>query len=61
MTRDPIGRLWRRLPNLGRREREAIEHMSRQLATQLLRDPLTRLGDDRDGRRSQAARDLFDL
>ena len=59
--REELGRLWRRLPNLGRREREAIEHMSRQLATQLLRDPLTRLGDDRDGRRSQAARDLFDL
>lgn len=59
--REELGRLWRRLPDLGSREREAIEEMSHQLATQLLRDPLTRLGDDRDGRRAQAARDLFDL
>lgn len=40
----------------------AIRHrMSGQLARRLLREPLERLGRDRDGRHERAARDLFGL
>lgn len=56
-----LGRLWRRLPDLDHDEREEIEQMTRHLAMKLLRDPLARLGDDVDGRRARAARDLFGL
>lgn len=59
--RAELGRLWRRLPDLGDAEREEIERMTRHLAMNLLRDPLAKLGDDVDGRRARAARDLFGL
>lgn len=59
--RAELGRLWRRLPDLGDAEREEIERMTRHLATNLLRDPLAKLGDDVDGLRARAARDLFGL
>jgi hypothetical protein len=35
--------------------------MSRRLAARLLREPLERLGDDRDGSHERAARALFGL
>ncbi len=53
--------LWRRLPHLGEQERAAIDGMSRHLASRILREPLARLGEDEDGRRAAAARDLFGL
>jgi glutamyl-tRNA reductase len=53
--------LWRRLPGLDRAAREEIDAMSRHLARNLLRTPLARLAEDADGRREQAARDLFGL
>ncbi len=53
--------LWRRLPDLEPEAREAIEQMTRHLATRLLREPLERLGRDTDGRNQRAARDLFAL
>lgn len=56
-----LGELWRRLPHLEAAERSEIERMSRHLAERLLREPLARLGDDSDGRREQAARELFGL
>lgn len=53
--------LWRRLPGLDEQQREAIDAMSRHLAGNLLRAPMARLAEDADGRREQAARDLFGL
>ncbi|MDQ3870103.1 MAG: hypothetical protein M3301_00615, partial [Chloroflexota bacterium] len=59
--RAAVEALWRRLPGLDESEREAIDAMSRHLAGNLLRTPLARLAQDADGRREQAARDLFGL
>jgi glutamyl-tRNA reductase len=56
-----LDELWRRLPEIEPEVREAIEGMSRHLAGHLLREPLERLGRDRDGRAEQAARELFAL
>jgi glutamyl-tRNA reductase len=53
--------LWRRLPTLEPEARDAIEQMTRHLATRLLREPLERLGRDPDGRAEDAVRDLFAL
>ena len=53
--------LWRRLPDLEPEARDAIEQMTRHLATRLLREPLERLGRDSDGRNERAVRDLFAL
>jgi len=59
--RDELDHLWRRLPDLGDLERAEIERMTQHLAARLLRDPLARLGDDEDGQRARAARELFGL
>lgn len=56
-----LKRLWRQRPDLSELDRIAIETMSRHLADRLLREPLERLGDDRDGHRERAARELFGL
>jgi glutamyl-tRNA reductase len=56
-----LAALWRRYPELDRDARAAIEGMSRHLAARLLREPLSRLGRDRDGRHERAVRDLFGL
>lgn len=53
--------LWRRLPDLEPEARDAIERMTRHLATRLLREPLERLGRDLDGRNQRAVRDIFAL
>jgi len=56
-----LAALWQRLPDLGPQAREAIEAMTRHLATRLLREPLERLGRDTDGRDERTVRDLFAL
>ena len=56
-----LAALWRRLPTLEPEVREAIDQMTRHLATRLLREPLERLGRDSDGRAEHAVRDLFAL
>jgi glutamyl-tRNA reductase len=56
-----VDALWRMLPDLEPDARDAIERMSRHLASRLLREPLERLGRDADGRAEQAARKLFAL
>jgi glutamyl-tRNA reductase len=56
-----LAALWRRLPDLEPETRQAIEVMTRHLATRLLREPLERLGRDADGRDERAVRDLFAL
>jgi glutamyl-tRNA reductase len=56
-----LAALWRRLPDLEPAARDAIEAMTRHLATRLLREPLERLGRDTDGRDERAVRDLFAL
>ena len=56
-----LAALWRRLPNLEPETRDAIEGMTRHLATRLLREPLERLGRDSDGRDERAVRDIFSL
>jgi glutamyl-tRNA reductase len=53
--------LWRRLPDVEPDERAAIEAMTRHLAGRLFRAPLRRLAAERDGRRQQLARELFEL
>ena len=53
--------LWRRLPDLEPEARDAIEAMTKHLATRLLRQPLERLGRDTDGRDERAIRDIFAL
>jgi hypothetical protein len=53
--------LWRRLPDLDPEARQAIEGMTRHLAMRLLREPLTRLGRDDEGRDARAIRDAFAL
>lgn len=56
-----LDRLFRRLPGLAPRERELVEAMSRQLVTDLLHEPMAALRADPDGRRADAARQLFGL
>ena len=56
-----LNALWRRLPDLEPEARSAIEEMSRHFAARLLREPLERLGRDRDGRDGRAIRDIFAL
>ena len=56
-----LAALWRRLPDLEPAERRAIEGMTRHLADRLLREPLERLGRDKDGRDGVAVRDIFAL
>ena len=56
-----LAALWRRLPDLEPQAREAIDAMTRHLATRLLREPLERLGRDTDGRDERTVRDLFAL
>lgn len=56
-----LAELWRRLPGMEPEARDAIEGMTRRLATRLLRNPLERLGRDSDGRDGQAIRDIFAL
>jgi glutamyl-tRNA reductase len=53
--------LWQRVPELEPDARREIEDMTRRLTGRLLREPLERLGRDRDGRSEQAVRDLFSL
>lgn len=53
--------LWRRLPDLDPDARRAIDEMTRHLAERLLREPLERLGRDRDGQDGRAIRDIFAL
>jgi glutamyl-tRNA reductase len=56
-----LEKLWEQLPSLGASERAAVERMAERLAGRLLRSPLERLRQDRDGRFDRAARELFDL
>jgi glutamyl-tRNA reductase len=56
-----LAALWRRLPDLEPEARDAIEAMTRHLATRLLREPLERLGRDSDGRDERAIRGIFAL
>jgi glutamyl-tRNA reductase len=56
-----LAALWRTLPPLDPEVCEAIEGMTRHLAARLLREPLERLGRDRDGVDGNAVRDLFAL
>jgi glutamyl-tRNA reductase len=56
-----LAALWRRLPDLDPEARDAIDRMTRHLATRLLREPLERLGRDGDGRVAAAIRDVFAL
>jgi glutamyl-tRNA reductase len=53
--------LWRQLPALAPDARDAIEEMTRHLASRLLHEPLERLGRDPDGRDGSIIRDLFAL
>lgn len=56
-----LAALWRRLPDMPDRDREAVEAMTQRLADRLFRAPLAQLGPDGDDRRRQAARELFEL
>lgn len=56
-----LNALWQRMPSLEPAERKEVERMARHLTERLLRDPLERLHDDRDGRHTLAARELFRL
>jgi len=56
-----LAALWRRLPDLEPEAREAIEGMTRHLASRLLRQPLERLGRDADGHDGRAVREIFAL
>ncbi len=56
-----LAALWRRLPDLEPEARDAIEQMTRHLATRLFREPLERLGRDADGRDERTIRDIFAL
>jgi glutamyl-tRNA reductase len=56
-----LAALWRALPDLDPEQRAAIEGMTRHFAERLLREPLQRLGDDRDGRAERAVREVFAL
>jgi glutamyl-tRNA reductase len=56
-----IERLFRRLPDLGERERALVEAMTRQLVTDLLHEPVSSLRADADGSHGEAARRLFSL
>ena len=53
--------LWRRRPDLGPDVRADIEALTRHLADRLFREPFERLGQDPDGSRERAARELFGL
>jgi glutamyl-tRNA reductase len=53
--------LFARVGTLDPEQREAVASMADRLAARLLRDPLERLREDRDGRRGRAARELFGL
>lgn len=53
--------LWRRLPDLDADARAAIETMTRHFSDRLLREPLERLGRDRDGEAERAVREVFAL
>jgi glutamyl-tRNA reductase len=53
--------LWRQLPALAPDARQAIEEMTRHLASRLLHEPLERLGRDPDGPEGSVIRDLFAL
>jgi glutamyl-tRNA reductase len=56
-----LAELWRRLPRLDPDSRAVIDGMTRHLAARILREPIQRLGEDRDGRHASAARELFRL
>jgi glutamyl-tRNA reductase len=56
-----LAALWRQLPDLEPKARDAIEGMTRHLAERLLREPLERLGRDTDGRDERVVRDIFAL
>jgi len=56
-----LAALWRQLPALEPEARQAIEGMTRHLAARLLRQPLERLGRDRDGAEERIVRELFAL
>jgi glutamyl-tRNA reductase len=56
-----LAQLWRRVPQLDAGTRDAIDGMTRHLAARLLRGPLERLGQDRDGHAERAVRELFGL
>ncbi|CAN5692348.1 glutamyl-tRNA reductase [soil metagenome] len=56
-----LEQLWQRAPTLDERQREEVARAIRGLTRRLLGEPLERLGSDSDGRRAQAARDLFRL
>jgi glutamyl-tRNA reductase len=53
--------LWRQLPALAPDARQAIEEMTRHLASRLLHEPLERLGRDPEGPEGTVIRDLFAL
>lgn len=53
--------LWHRLPDLDPDARAAIETMTRHFSDRLLREPLERLGQDRDGGAERAVREVFAL
>jgi glutamyl-tRNA reductase len=53
--------LWHRLPDLDPDARAAIETMTRHFSDRLLREPLERLGHDRDGEAERAVREAFAL
>ena len=56
-----LAALWERVPALAPADRAEVERMAERLAARLLRDPIERLRGDDDGRRRQAARELFGL
>ncbi len=58
---DELSRLWRRRPDLSDTARDEIEQMTRHLAARFFRVPFARLRHDDDGRREEAARELFGL
>lgn len=56
-----LEQLWHRLPTLDDAQRAEVARMAQHLTERLLRDPLEQLAADGDGRRANAARELFRL
>jgi glutamyl-tRNA reductase len=56
-----LEKLWHRLPTLDDAQRAEVARMAQHLTERLLRDPIEQLAADSDGKRTDAARELFRL
>jgi len=56
-----LAALWQALPTIPATDRLEIERMTRHLSDRLLRAPIEQVARDQDGRRQEAALELFGL